>query len=64
MFLLGAKKIFFRGKCEWKRGIFLSLGAFVNGGNFIFSGGNFINIRGNQSKIVGKLKNFGGNFKK
>ena len=40
------------------------LGAFVNRGNFIFSGGNFINIRGNQSKIVGKLKNFGGNFKK
>jgi len=34
-------------------------GAFVNGGNFIFSGGNFINIRVNQSKIVGKLKYFG-----
>ena len=41
----------------------LVLGAFANGGNFIFSGGNFINIRVNQSKIVGKLKNFGGNFK-
>ena len=41
----------------------LVLGAFVNGGNFIFSGGNFINIRGNQSKIVGKMKNFGGNLK-
>ena len=32
------------------------MGAFANGGNFIFSGGNFINIRVNQSKIVGKLK--------
>ena len=41
----------------------LVFGAFVNGGNFIFSGGNFINIRGNQSKIVGKMKNFGGNLK-
>ena len=29
----------------------LVLGAFVNGGNFIFSGGNFINIRGNQIKL-------------
>ena len=38
-------------------------GAFANGGNFIFSCGNFRNIRVNQSKIVGKLKNFGGNFK-
>ena len=65
LFLLGANKIFFRGKCEWKRGIFLMFGAFVNaGGNFIFSVGNFMNIRVNQSKIVGKLKNFGGNFKK
>ena len=33
------------------------------GGNFKFSGGNFINIRCNQSKIVGKIKNFGGNLK-
>ena len=69
MFLLVANKKFVRGEFEWKMGIFyvlghLVLGAFVNGGNFIFSGGNFINIRGNQSKIVGKLKNFGGNFKK
>ena len=37
----------------------LVLGAFANGGNFIFSGGNFINIRVNQSKIVGKLKILG-----
>ena len=33
------------------------------GATLIFSGCNFINIRGNQSKIVGKLKNFGDNFK-
>ena len=32
-------------------------------GNFIYSGGNFINIRCNQSKIVGKIKYFGGNLK-
>ena len=38
----------------------LVVGAFVNGGNLIFSEGNFINIRGNQSKTVSKLKNFGG----
>ena len=44
------------------KGAFLCLGTFVMGATF-FSGVNFINIRGNQSKIMGKLKNFGGNFK-
>jgi len=46
-----------------EKGHFLCLGAFVNGVNFIFSGGNFLNINGNQSKILGKIKNFGGNLK-
>ena len=62
MFLLGANKIFLGANVSGKGAffMFLVLGAFVNGGNFIFYGGNFINIRGNQSKFVGNLKNNGG----
>ena len=40
LFLQGANKKFFRGKCEWKRGIFLCLvlGVFVWGQLHIFWG--------------------------
>ena len=64
MFLLGANKIFLGANVSGKGAffMFLVLGAFVNGGNFIFYGGNFINIRGNQSKIVGQVEKFWGQF--